>query len=195
MSTAPKPFVAGAYMQPTTDSADVPVELNDAEYARQVLLLESGVTEDIFDEVLAKEAEKLRITIARPATPDQNAHNSMRESALTVTTQHARTTSSDSRGSISTGLTSRSSLGDLTPPQTRKRSNPRRSLSFSGYEKFATQSRAQNATILPFPPPVPAEPAASLFSVSTKRSFASVRSGIKNRFRLKRSKSTQDHFM
>ena len=51
MSTAPKPFVAGAYMQPTTDSAPVPVELNDAEYARQVLLLESGVTEDIFDEV------------------------------------------------------------------------------------------------------------------------------------------------
>lgn len=185
--------VAAAHMKLANGTAPVAVEFDDAEYAREVLQLEGDAAEEVCDGELAKEAEVLGITISRPSTPGGAAHHSVRESALTATTHHARTTSSRSQGSISTGLTSRSSSADSM--QTRKRSNRRRSLSFSGYEKYATQTRPQNPPVLPFPPPLPAEPAGSLFSVSTRRSFASVRSGLKNRFRLRRSKSTQDHFM
>jgi hypothetical protein len=189
-SAAQKPFAPESHMQPATAAALSPVEFNDADYAREVLQLKGGMTEDMYDVALAKEAEKMGIIVARSPTPSQAAYNSVRESAITATSHHARTTSSASQRSISTGLTSRSSIGDSTPSQTRKRSNLRRSLSFSGYEHLAVQ------TIAGFSPTQgPTEPAPSLFSVSTRRSFSSIRSGIKNRLKLRRTKSTQDHFM
>lgn len=192
VSAVRTPFATNAPTHSTSDAAPGRVEFNDADYAYEVLQLDGGATEDIYDELLAKEAERIGVTIA--PTPSRAAHSSMRESALTVTTHHARTTSSESRGSMSTGLTSRSSLDDPTSSQVRKRPNPRRSLSFSGYENFATQTRAAGLPLPPVPM-VPDEPAVSLFSVSTRRSLASIRSGFKNRFRLKRSKSSQDHLM
>lgn len=181
------PSATVAHMSSTADAAP---EFNDADYVYEVLQLSGGVTEHAYDEFLAKEVEKVGITIA--PTPTRAAHSSMHESALTDTSHQARTTWSESRASISTGLTSRSSLDDPTASQV-TRSNPRRILSFSRYENYATQTRTAG---LPFPPvPIPAEPAVSLFSVSTRRSLASIRSGFKNRFRLKRSKSSQDNLM
>lgn len=177
-------------VDPTSATARPTVELNDADYTREVLQLQDGLTEDAYDDVLTKEAEKLGIIIARSPTPSQAAYNSVRESAITATSHHARTTSTGSQGSISTGLTSRSSFGDLTPSQTKKRPNLRRSLSFSRYENLAVQTLAGFNS-----PQSPTEPAPSLFSVSTRRSFSSIRSGIKNRFKLRKSKSIQDSFM
>ena len=192
VSAIHKPFKAeSSHVQPTGAATHSQVEFNDADYAREVLQLEGGVTEDVYENVLTKEAEKMGIIIARSPTPSQAAYNSMRESAITATSHHARTTSSGSQGTISTGLTSRSSCGDSTPSQTTRRSNHRRSLSFSGYENLAVQTIAGFFSSTQ----APTEPAPSLFSVSTRRSFSSIRSGIKNRFRLRRSKSTQDHFM
>jgi hypothetical protein len=179
-----------SHVQPISAISRPSVEFNDAEYAREVLQLKAGVTEDVYDDFLTKEAEKLGIIPTRSPTPNQAVYNSMRESALTATTRHARTTSSDSQGTISTGLTSRSSFGDSTPSQAKKRPNARRSLSFSGYESLAVQKMAGFSAMQGA-----AEPAPSLFSVSTSRSFSSIRSGLKNRFRLRRSKSTQDSFM
>lgn len=167
-----------------------PVEFNDAEYTREVLQLGGGVTEDAFDDVLSKEAEKLGIIVAPSPTPSQAAYNSMRESAITATSRHARTTSSGSQRTISTGLTSRSSMGDSTPVHVKKRSNIRRSLSFSGYDHLAVQTITGFSSTK-----TSADPAPSLFSVSTSRSFSSIRSGIKSRFRLRRTKSTQGDFM
>ncbi|CZT09540.1 related to ariadne-2 protein [Rhynchosporium agropyri] len=181
-----------------TQSADMqpalPSEYSDADYVTAVLQLEASQTEAIFDETLAKEAEGLGIIISRPSTPldGQNTYNSVCGSADTVLSHH-RTASSVSHGSASTGMTSRSSNEQLdgsipTQHHARKRISGRRSLSFTEYEKYLT---LQTSTI-PLPPPLPAEPAPSLFSVSTRKSYVSIKNGIKSRFRLRRVKSAAD---
>ncbi len=173
-----------------------PAEYNDDDYVREVLQLDNGQTEAIFEESLAQEAEKLGITISRPSTPTNNEnHNSMCNSAITVASHHVRTTSSSSQGSASTGMTSRSSneqSENLTLPQTRKRPSTRRNLSFSEYERYLAQHEAQDITKQIYPPPLPAEPAPSLFSVSTRKSYNSIKNGFRNKFRLRRTKSSQD---
>jgi cell pole-organizing protein PopZ len=176
----------------------VPAEYNDEDYFREVLQLDEGQTEVLFDEKLAQEAEKLGITISRPPTPKaQNLnHNSICESALTEVSRHVRTASSGSQRSASTSMTSRSSndqLDNSAPMHSRKRPISRRSLSFSEYEKYLAQHEAQEAMKTGVvPPPMPSEPAPSLFSVSTRRSYVSIRNGLKHRFRLRRNKSFQE---
>jgi len=173
----------------------VPVEYNDEEYFREVLQLGNGQTEALFDESLTKEAEKLGITISRP--PSSNAqnpnHDSMRDSGMTVGSHH-RTASSGSQGSVSTGMTSRSSNELDSAGHVRKRPSTRRSLSFTEYDKYLSQHEAQEAmkTGVVMPPPMPAEPAPSLFSVSTRRSYVSIKNGIKNKLQFRRKKSFQE---
>jgi hypothetical protein len=177
-----------------TDGTLSTTEYDDGDYVREVLQLEDGQTEEAIDQELTKEAEKLGITISRPPTPNGNPHISMCESAITVGSHHARTGSTGSEGSDSTGMTSRSSNEELdAPSNVRKRSSSRRSLSFSEYEKYLAQTEAQNAAKAGFnPPPMPSEPAPSLFSVSTRRSYVSIKNGIKSRFRLRRNRTSTD---
>ena len=173
------------------------IEYNDVEYFREVLQLEEGETESILDHTLLELAEKLGITIARPATPKGNQNsvqNLMRESAITVATNHARTASTGSRESHSTGITSRSSHDQSHDASRRRRSESRRSRSFSEYEKFLLQAKAQALSATGFvAPPIPSEPAPSLFSVSTRKSYQSIKSNFKNKFRLRRSKGSEEH--
>jgi hypothetical protein len=179
------------------DSA-MPTEYNDEDYFYEVLHFEAGQTEALFDEQLAHEAEKLGRTISRPPTAQgQNEnHNSVCESALTEPSHHARTASSGSAGSVSTGMTSRSSneLPDNSIPlHARIRPISRRSLSFSEYEKYLAQHEAQEAMksgVVPLP--IPAERAPSLFSVSTRRSYVGFKHGIKSKFKLRRRKTSQE---
>jgi hypothetical protein len=179
-----------------TEVQPQPAEYNDRDYIREVLQLDEGRTETSFDEELAKEAESLGIVVEKPepAEGKENAHHSMCESAITVASHHARTASSGSQGSNSTGMTSRSSL-DTAMPTTRKRSTAhRKSLSFGEYEKFLTQAEEdrKQENMAYSPPPIPPEPAPSLFSVSTRRSYVSIRNGIRNRFRLRRRNSSKE---
>lgn len=172
-----------------TDST-LPIDYRDDDYTREVLQLDEGQTEDGVDQNLSKEAEKLGITITIPPTPSGNPHISMCDSAITVGSHHARTGSTGSEGSHSTGMTSRSSEDTSTP---RKRSSTRRSLSFSEYEKYLAQTEAQDAAKSGYnAPPIPSEPAPSLFSVSTRRSYVSLKNGIRSRFRLKKSRKSLD---
>ena len=170
----------------------LPTDYSDSDYARDVLQLEKGQTEDAIDRSLTREAENLGITIARPATPSKNPHISMCESAITVGSHHARTGSTGSEGSHSTGMTSRSSTGDTHTLHARP-SLPRRSLSFSEYERYLAQTEGQDAAKLGYPPPpIPSEPAPSLFSVSTRRSYVSIKNGFKNRFRFRKDRKSLD---
>lgn len=183
-----------AGMQQTDNS--LPCEYNEREYADSVLRLEGEQTEAQFDEQLAKEAESLGIIISRPCTPNQSqhaTHESLCGSANTVPSHH-RTASSGSHGSASTGMTSRSSNEQLdssnhSPQQLRKRMSARRSLSFSEYEKYLAQHGSTKPILLP---PLPSEPAPSLFSVSTRKSYMSIKNGIKSKFKFRRAKSSQD---
>jgi len=185
-----------------TDSA-VPTEYNDSDYFREVLQLENGLTEAVLDDSLIQDAEAVGITISRPASPadhDHNvAHNSMCESAATVVSHHARTFSSGSQGSDSTGLTSRSSneQSDTSVRRhVRRRTMSKRTLSFSEYEKYLAHAEAQDNALRGFlSPPMPAEPAPSLFSVSTRRSIKSIKSikkGIQRKFQFRRNTSSQE---
>ena len=172
--------------------ATIPVEFNDGDYLREVLQLNEGRTEAFFDDDITREAEKLGIAITRSSTPSRNPHDSLCESAATVASHH-RTASSGSQESTSTGLTSTLSNEHSDFPtsmQSRKRNSTRRSLSFSEYEKYLGQMEKQRGTTAGLAaPPIPAEPAPSLFSVSTRRSYQSIRNGFKNRFRLSRKRS------
>jgi hypothetical protein len=173
------------------NDSSLPTDYSDSDYARDVLQLEDGLTEEAIDQDLTKEAETLGITISTPPAPNATPHISMCESAITVGSHHARTGSTGSDGSNSTGMTSRSSTGD-TPTLHAKRSMSRRSLSFSEYENYLAQAEAPDAAKGFNPPPIPSEPTPSLFSVSTRHSYVSLKNGIKNRFRTRKNRKTLD---
>ncbi len=173
----------------------LPAEFSDRDYIVEVLQLDEGQTEALVDESLTMEAERLGITISRPNTPSDErrrhaTHDSLCESAGT-TPSHHRTASSGSHGSASTGITSRSSNEQLDNQQARKRSSARRSLSFTEYEKYLAQYGAHTTKPV-LPPPPPAEPAPSIFSVSTRKSYVSIKNGFRNRFKMRRTKSSQE---
>jgi len=168
------------------DIATLPVEYNATEFENEVLRT-GGQTEALFDEALTLEAQQLGITPA--------ARHSLCASPTTINSNHARTGSTDSIQSVLTALTSNASTDRLGGPETthmRKRASYRRSLSFSEYEQFLAQmdTRPMN-NVENLSPPKTAEP--SLFSVSTRRSYQSIRNGIKARFRLRRSKQVSSN--
>jgi hypothetical protein len=179
----------------------LPAEHDEEDYIREVLQLARGQTEAQLDDNFIQCAQKLGIVI-RPPTPIEDAHViqcSLSGSADTIQSHHARTFSSGSMGSTSTGLTSRSShelnRHNNTTPHLRKRLSSKRSLSFTEYEKYLTHHEAQDvARKAPAasPIPIPSEAAPSLFSVSTQRSFASIKNSFRTRFKLRRTKTAQD---
>jgi hypothetical protein len=179
----------------------IPVEYSDEEYVREVLQLNRGDTEALFDNTLVQQAQNLGITVEKAPISNEFQHGaqqSLSESANTATTRHTRTASCGSQESASTGITSRSSNEQTRPfgthsAQVRRRPSSTRSLSFSEYEKYLAQLQAQNtrqSTTLP--PPIPIEPAPSLFSVSTRKSYTSIKNGIRTRLRLRRNKNSQE---
>ena len=171
----------------------LPTEYNDRDYALEVLQLEDAQTERAVDQHLTKEAEKLGITISRRPSSNGNPHISVSESVMTVGSRHARTGSTGSEGSNSTGMTSRSSHDDHSTLDAQKPSGSRRSASFSEYERYLVQTEAQDAAKSGFKvPPIPSEPTPSLFSVSTRRSYVSIKNGIKSRFRLRKHRTSLD---
>lgn len=204
---APTPRKRSLADMQNADSA-VPTEYNDEDYFYEVLHFEEGQTEALFDEQLAREAEKLGITISRPPTAqDQNEnHNSVCESALTEPSQYARTASSGSLGSVSTGMTSGSSneLPDNSTPLharirpisrrslTKDYTANRRSLSISDYEKYLAQHEAQEAMKSGVVPPTISAEHAPLISESRRRSYVGVKNGIKSKFKLRRRNTYQE---
>jgi hypothetical protein len=170
-------------------------ELNESEYLREVLRLGGDKSEKAVDDELVAKASALGISISRPSTSDKR-NTSSAESASTVVTYHARTFSSASNGSASTALTSHSSVfhGPTTnsPVVTTVSRRRSKSLSFSHYEKYLTQidPHINQPKFLKEPPPETIDTSGqSLFSVSTKRSFFSIKRGIKSRMRWRKKSS------
>lgn len=147
-------------------------EFNDTDYFDQVLSFQGGPnTEEDIDRILAEEAAILGVEVAPPIT----SYESLYDSTGTVQSRHARTGSSASQASVSTNATSRSSTEDAKSQNT----------SFDEYDQFIQQ--------LDLYPPLPSQhtgQAPSLFSVSTKKSYSSIKDGIKNRFRMRRNKAS-----
>ncbi|PQE06835.1 IBR domain-containing protein [Rutstroemia sp. NJR-2017a WRK4] len=171
-----------------------PAEFNDDEYNREVLQLEGkGQTETLLDERLNKEAEKLGISITEPTAILEDLIETSFSDSAAADSDHTRTASSVSQNSSSTGLTSRSSTENLenssTTPFCGTRSTSRRSLSFHDYEKYLEQIDEQNTkSVHPVPAIPPSEPAVSLFSISTRRSYASFKNGLRKKIFARRSR-------
>lgn len=176
-----------ADMQVTDDT--LPVEFKDEDFMREVLQLGNGKTEADLEDGIAELAQKFGITMARPQAVNENAHNSM--CASTVESRHVRSSSTGSQGSDSTGFTSRASFEQFNNNSTTSTNTARKSLSFCEYERYL-QAQEHTPKSGFVSPPIPAEPAPSLFSVSTKKSYVSIKNGFKRLGKLRRTKASQE---
>lgn len=167
---------------------DERIEYNDQDYIRDVLQLSDHQTEALVHAILVLEAENLGITTTRPESArDGFALSSLSESDFS---NHTKTGSWDSQETQS----SRSSYEQVDNAEgfsQEQRPSSRRSLSFSEYGKYLEQTgetdNTQRFSISIMPP---AEREGSLFSVSTRKSYTSIKNGIKKSsrslFRLRR---------
>ncbi|KAI1140699.1 hypothetical protein F5Y05DRAFT_402833 [Hypoxylon sp. FL0543] len=168
-------------MNLASDPDGTPPELSDDDYLTQVLQLSPEKTEAYLNELIMK-AKKLGIAISYPssAASIDKRNPSGAESSVTIDTNHARTVSTGSEGTASTNLTSNSSNnGHLEPTGrvvTRKRS---RALTFALYENYLAQVEPNlNQPKFLSPSSTETEPAASILSVSTSRSYLSLKRGF-----------------
>lgn len=170
----------------------LPEEYNDKDYEREVLKLEDR-NEEAVDEELVQQAAELGIDVSPAPPTTQNGHISVCESTATSSSLRPRTDSTGSQESTSTVLTFRSSDGQFlngTSPVLRPRISKKRSLSFSEYDRYLALIEAQQQVAINGPThPKPSQPAPSIFSVTTRTSYTTIKSSFKRRFKLRRSKT------
>lgn len=159
-------------------------ELNDAAFVVEVLL--SGHTEEQLEEDLIAKATALGVSIPRPPSL---AEKNGDESDDTLSSSHARNTSSGSAETAIALVTSNQSSQPETriPTQspTRPQPGPRarsRSLNFSTYDKYLSQlepNLCQPRFLKRTPAPTGSMP--SVFSFRTRKSYISIKNGLKSR--------------
>lgn len=171
------------------DMSQIP-ELGDAVYFSEVLKLPVEKSESHVEDELIARARALGLSPA-PLSRDKR-YTSSAESASTAITYHGRTFSTASNGSASTDVTVHSSIFDpaVSESASVEHSDKRgqKSLNFSQYDKYLSvvdknldQPKFRKAAV------AAADPSSrSLFSVSTRRSLASVKSNIKSKIRWRR---------
>jgi len=176
--------------------ATLPAEYNSLDYFREVLQLEVGYTESSLDEALDKEAERYGISTSRPTSSNENTESSLCESADTTDSHHRTISSGSQESNGGTESTSKTSFEQLNQPPisplTKKRPlSVRRSVSFSDYDKYLLQidPAGTNAIVRPS---LPSKPTPS-FSISSRRSYATIKEGLKTRLKLRRSKTTTEN--
>lgn len=174
--------------QDFTTSPSAEDEFNDAEYCKDVLHLDPATTELDVDAALEKQASALGIALTTSALGDaRDVPNETVDTEREM--EHARTESSCSQETTSTGITSPRASNDNTT--TNSLNNPksgiRRSLSFSEYDRFL--ARAHIPTTREAPAMVSNGP--SLFSAATKKSMTSFRNGIRRRILSRKEKAAE----
>ncbi|KAK2032978.1 IBR domain-containing protein [Colletotrichum zoysiae] len=172
-------------------------EDDEAEYLAQVLHLAPEGSEAAIEEELFAKANALGISVSRLSHEKRNT-SSAESQTSTVATQHVRTFSTTSRNSASTTLTSHPSLHavpvttDTTPHSlARKRS---KSLGFSQYDKYLSQidPNIDQPKIQRISPSIAHGASThSIFSVSSRRSYFSIKEGIR-KIRRKRTSGRVD---
>lgn len=168
------------------------LSLDDAAYNTRVLALSGGKTESQLDDELQLRAQKYGLPMKGSFQISiDKRYTSSAESASSAQSPHTRTFSTASNNSACTALTSTSSLfapaGTKVSPKG-KDYRATKNLNFSQYEKYLSQvdknldqPKFRRTAVTP-----PEVSARSLFSVSTKRSIFSLKSGVKNKIRWRR---------
>ncbi len=164
-------------------------ELSETRYLAEVLHLTARQTEDdVVDELIAR-AEALGIaTVTRPSTPERPNMSS----ANSATTGHARNSSTDSNASTSTAPTTPSSTHESPPADMAGLAVIRRkskTLSFTQYDKYLTlvDRNLKQPKFAHQPPPEP-DVAPSIFSVSTRKSYRSIKRSLGGKVPWKKKK-------
>ncbi|GKT96233.1 IBR domain-containing protein [Colletotrichum tofieldiae] len=186
-------------MAPSTTVLPFP-EDDEADYLVQVLRLSSEGSEAAIEEELVAKAKALGISTSR-LSHEKRKTSSAESQTSTIATQHVRTFSTASRDSTSTTLTSHPSLHAVpiaadAPPHSlaRKRS---KSLGFSQYDKYLSQidPNIDQPKIQKASPPIAHDTSThSLFSVSSRRSYFSIKEGIR-KIRRKRTSAVVESTM
>ncbi|KAI9769442.1 MAG: hypothetical protein M1840_004145 [Geoglossum simile] len=195
--TNEKPSVADTGNSAT---AIMPLELDDRLYESEVLGLKNGQIEESLDEGCAREALSLGVSVNQTHEAMLSCEKPTSESVVTVASSHLRSESA-SNGSQSTGITSHTSTDEY---ETRNTSEPkprsgsrrmtlRRSFSFTEYEKFLAELKAE--ALFPgagglCPPHPPTSPAHSIYSISSKKSLFSLRHTLRRLPRFQRFQAT-----
>lgn len=157
-------------------------------YLKEVLQLQDGMSEETLDDALEQEAQKLGLSVAKRPHTKARKRTSTCDSYLTTVTDDAGTESTKSRRTDWTMATSicpskeNVVLRALTTPAAKRESQ-----SFLNYESFLLRSRTQDALRTGFGSSPTPEP--SLFSMSSRRSYASIKQSLKNRLSLGRRKT------
>ncbi|KAI1339337.1 IBR domain-containing protein [Xylariaceae sp. FL0016] len=166
-------------------------ELSCNDYLSEVLQISPREVEARLNNLIMK-ATNLGITVAQPsdaATATEKRHTCGAESNITIDTNHARSASTGSEGTVNTALTSYSSndCHDFTGRILTKRRL--KGLSFTQYENYLAQinPNLNQPKFLSLPPPEP-DSAPSIFSVSTRKSYLSIKRGF-SKIRRKRKPS------
>ncbi|CAI6094033.1 unnamed protein product [Clonostachys chloroleuca] len=166
--------------------------LSDAAYFNEVLRLPLGKLEVHIDDELVSRAQQLGISISQAIDDaDDKRYTISAQSASTAATYHARTFSTGSHDSASTDLTIYSSI--FAPPSSEstslggKEKGQPKTLSFQPYDKYLTQvdKNLDQPKFCKVESPTDST-AKSLFSISTKKSLFSVKSGLKGKIRWRR---------
>jgi hypothetical protein len=184
-SRKPAPVVEPAIAQPTAPELDVSSleEFNDAEYFVDVLQLSSCRTEDDLDAELATDAVLHHVVLA-PLPETEAVHARIAPSPLSQASNVTRPRSSDSAVTSTPATSARSSQEQKQDARV-----PKVQFTFDDYDSFLGR---QNDSTAEFG--IPSSGAApSLFSVSTRKSYTSIRNDLKHRFRLARKGTTKAH--
>ncbi|KUI73469.1 putative E3 ubiquitin-protein ligase ARI10 [Cytospora mali] len=167
-------------------------ELNDAAFVVEVL--RSGHTEEQLEEDLITKATALGISIPRPPSPAEKNDCSGADSDATLSPSHVRNSSSGSGetavAAIKSNQSSRSNTSAEAQGPTYAIPSPRarsRSLNFSTYDKYLSQVEP-NLCQPKFLKHLPAatDSAPSIFSDRTRRSYISIKNGLKAKVRWRR---------
>lgn len=180
--------------EPVIENA--PGELDDLSYLVEVL--RSVETEQHIELDLTHRAAALGISLPPPPSPSEDTNCPDPESDAALSSTHARNTSSGSDNTADTAMTSnppsRPDTGagqrENPPPLPSSRARSR-SLNFSTYDKYLAQLEPNlcQPKILKRPP-TPTDNAPSIFSVSTRKSYISIKNGLKAKVRWKRQSTT-----
>lgn len=197
----PPNTAAAASISSAAVGEGTPPELVEADFLSQVLQINPPRAATWLDDLITK-AIGLGITVTRPSTAlsssaGPNVESSTAESSVTLETNHTRTASSESNATLGTAVTSDDEhhYDLINNILARKRS---RNLTFSQYDKYLAQTNPNIAQPRFVASPTgDSEKAAtpSLLSISTRKSYFGIRSGLTRIRRKRKAPSAPESFL
>lgn len=179
-------------------ATEPPPEQPEHEFLTEVLQLPSEDFQAYF-EGLIKRAAQLGISVSRPNSSKSfhdKRNTSGADSSVTIDTNHVRTVSTSSQNSDDTAISSVSTKDGNRDAQESilSRSRPQ-NLTFAQYEAYLQQTdKAMDQPSFLSSPPAQEQVPASVFSMSTRKSYKSIKQSL-SKMRRKRKTTPSPEFL